>query len=52
MFESQNEKCDYKCTHEFVEICQLLSEEIHSEWLSWCKSISMEVVALKNCNNN
>ena len=46
MFVSWPNNHAYKCTHDYSEICQVLSEQVHSQYFSGCKSISMEVFAL------
>ena len=43
-------KFEIKCTHYYAERCQGLIEKVHSQYLSGCKSISMEVVPLEHFN--
>ena len=47
IFVIRHNKFDLKCTHYCAERCQVISEKVHSQYLSVCKSISMEVVALE-----
>ena len=54
MFVSWHNNHDYKCTHDYSEICQVLSEQVHSQYFSGCKSISMERISIdyfKNWNH-
>ena len=50
MLVSWHNKFDCKCTPDYAEICQVLSEKIHSQYFSGCKSIAMQGVALENFN--
>ena len=47
MFMSLHNTFYCKCTRFFAERWQVLSEQVPSQYLSGCKSISMEVVALE-----
>ena len=46
MFVSWHNQYDCKCARNHVEIFQVLSEQVHSQYLSICNSISMVGVAL------
>ena len=37
MFVSQQNKFDCKCTCDYTKICQVLSEQIHSQYSSGCE---------------
>ena len=50
IFVSSHNKFDWKFTRDYAKICQLLSEQVHSQYFSGCKSISMEGVALDHFN--
>ena len=39
-----------KCTCDYADICQVLSEQVHSQYFTGCKYISMEGVALEDFN--
>ena len=41
---------DCKCTRHYAERCQVLSEQVYSQYFSDCKSISMEGVVLERFN--
>ena len=47
---SRYNNSDWKCTCDYAEICQLLSEKVHSQYVSGYKSISMEGVELDQFN--
>ena len=50
MFVSRHNKFDWKFARDYAEICQVLSEQVHSRYLSGCRSISILVVALDHFN--
>ena len=41
MFVGRHNKFDLKCTCDYAEICQVLSEQVHDKYFSGCNSISM-----------
>ena len=47
---SRNNKFDCKCTRDYSKFCQVLSEQGHLQYLSSCKSISMNGIALGHFN--
>ena len=50
MFVSLHNKFEFKCTRDYVEKWQVLSEQVHSQYLFGCRSIFMEGVALEHFN--
>ena len=48
MFVSWLNKFDWRSTRDYAEICQVLSEQFHSQYLSGCKSIFVMVVVLEH----
>ena len=50
MFVSLHNKFEFKCTRDYVEKWQVLSEQVHSQYFSGCESLSMEVVPLDPLN--
>ena len=46
MFVSRHNNFDWKFTHDYAEIFQVISEQVHSQYFSGCESIYMEGVAL------
>ena len=47
MFVSQQNKFECQCTHNYSERCQVLIEQVHSQYFSGYRSISLEVVSLE-----
>ena len=50
MFVSWHNKFDCKFTRDYAERCQILSKQVHSQYFSIYKFISMEVVAFDHFN--
>ena len=50
VFVSRQNKLDWKSTCDDEERCQILSEQVHLQYFSGCKSIYMEVVVIDNFN--
>ena len=48
MFVIRHNNSDCKCTRDYSERCQVLSEQVHSQYFSGCRYISMEGVAIDN----
>ena len=50
IFVNRHNKFYCKCTCAYAERCQVLSEQVHSQYFSGCESLSMEVVPLDPLN--
>ena len=50
MFVSLQNKFECKFTRDHVERCQVLSEQVQSQYFSGCKSIYLDVVELDHFN--
>ena len=48
MLMSRHNNYNWKCTHNYAEICQFISEQVYYQYFCGCKSIYMEGVALDN----
>ena len=46
MFLSQNYKYDCKYKYYYAEIFQVISKQVHAQYISGCKSISMYGVSI------
>ena len=50
MFVSQHNKFNCKCKRDYKEICQLLSEQVHSPYVSDFNSSYMDDIEIENFN--
>ena len=51
IFVSQHNNFDCKRSRDYAEICQVLSEQVHSQYFYGCKYIYIEGVALGHYEN-